>query len=193
MAIYKVVKGRKVELTATEIKSKIKQWQGWTDKQYKSQYNIIRNKLRNYEKFVRESGGQIESQNVQQFLYFESQRAKSPNYTPSIKMRTIQSFSARSTTARTGRRAKERATKIFASGVNSRFAGLINANPMAREIAEKVTNPVARDRALAEFANKLHLKMKQSGEAESKSAIPYGQKIGSTEAIDFDYSAYLGY
>ena len=191
MAIYKVVKGQKVELTASEIKSKIMQWQGWNAQQYKREYNITRNKLRNYERYVRENGGKVEQQSVQQFMYFESQRKNAPDYKPSIKMQTIQKFSARSTSKKVGKRAMQRESKVYASGTSQRFSGLINANAKAREIAEAISNPVLREKALAEYANQLHLKMKADGKAESKSAIPFGQKSGSTESIDFDYAAYL--
>lgn len=191
MAIYKVVKGKKVEMTATEVKSKIKELKGWNDTQYKRQYNILRNRLRNYERFVRESGGTPEKQSVQQLLYFESKRENVAGYTPSIKMQTIKKFSAQSTSKKITKGVKEKMTKVYEGATNQRFAGLIRENAKAREIANAISDPVKRERALSEYANTLHLKMKQSGIAESKSAIPYGQKIGSTESIDFDYSAYL--
>lgn len=193
MAIFKVVKGKKVEMSASEVKSKIMQMKGWSELEYKRQYNLLRNRTRNYEKFSRESGGKEEHQNIQHMIYFEAKREKQKDYTPSIKMQMIKSFSAQSTSKSFSPRTRAKMENAYENAVNRRFAGLISKNEKAREIAEKITNPVARDRALADFANTLHLKMKKSGEAESKSAIPYGQKIGSTESFDFDYSAYLGY
>lgn len=189
--IYKYIKGVKVELSAQAVKREIIKAQGWTEAQYKSEYNIIRNKLRNYEKYMRESGADVQPQSVQQFLYFESKRKLEGSYTPSIKMRAIQSFSAQSTGKKIGTKTRQRMGNIITKATNERFAGLINANPKAREIAESIKDPVLRERALADFANKLHIKIKASGVAESKSAIPFGQKVGSTEPIDFDYSSYL--
>lgn len=193
MAIYKVVKGKKVELTATEIKNKIMQWQGWNAQQYKREYNIIRNKLRNFEQYNREHGINVNAQSPQSFIYFESRKMhiEGANYAPSMKMQLIKSFSARSTSKKVGLKAQATMNFKQEQYVNRRFAGLINANAKAREISLAISDPVKREKALADFANELHLKIKKSGEAESRSAIPFSQKTGSTEDIKFDYSAYL--
>jgi hypothetical protein len=71
------------------------------------------------------------------------------------------------------------------------FAGLIAANPTAAEIAERVTDPVKREQALKLFAAKLHARQDAAGRVQASSAIPFGQAVGSDEALDFEIADYL--
>lgn len=54
-----------------------------------------------------------------------------------------------------------------------------------------ITDPVKRERALIDLATKLHARQDAAGRVQASSAIPFGQAVGSDEAIDFDIESYL--
>ena len=54
-----------------------------------------------------------------------------------------------------------------------------------------ITDPVKRERALIDLATKLHARQDAAGKVQSSSAIPFGQAVGSDEAVDFHIESYL--
>ena len=189
--IYQTRNGVRVALTAREIKSYVMKERGWTSDQYSKEYDKLRNRLRAYEGFQRQSGISVEAQSPASILYFESRarRREGAEYQPSLELQRIKSFLSISS-GKALRRALERRSETFAlrytETTNKVFAGLIAANPTAAEIAERVTDPVKRERALIDLATKLHARQDAAGRVQSSSAIPFGQAVGSDEAIDFD-------
>lgn len=194
--IYQTRNGVRVALTAREIKSYVMKERGWTSDQYSKEYDKLRNRLRAYEGFQRQSGVSVEAQSPASILYFESRARKreGAEYQPSLELQRIKSFPSISSGKALGR-ALERRSESFArrytETTNKVFAGLIAANPAAAEIAERVTDPVKRERALIDLATKLHARQDAAGRVQASSAIPFGQAVGSDEAIDFDIESYL--
>lgn len=194
--IYQTRNGVRVALTAREIKSYVMKERGWTSDQYSKEYDKLRNRLRAYEAFQRQSGVSVESQSPASILYFESRarRREDTEYQPSLELQRIKSFPSISSGKALGR-ALERRSETFArrytETTNKVFAGLIAANPTAAEIAERVTDPVKRERALIDLATKLHAKQDAAGRVQASSAIPFGQAANSDDPIDFDIEAYL--
>ena len=194
--IYQTRNGVRVALTAREIKSYVMKERGWTSDQYSKEYDKLRNRLRAYEAFQRQSGASVEAQSPASILYFESRarRREGTEYQPSLELQRIKSFPSISSGKALGR-ALERRSETFArryrETTDRTFAGLIAANPTAAEIAERVTDPVKRERALIDLANKLHARQDAAGRVQASSAIPFGQAVGSDEAIDFDIESYL--
>lgn len=194
--IYQTRNGVRVALTAREIKSYVMKERGWTSDQYSKEYDKLRNRLRAYEAFQLQSGVSVEAQSPASILYFESRarRREGAEYQPSLELQRIKSFPSISSGKALGR-ALERRNETFASRyaetTNKVFAELIAANPTAAEIAERVTNPVKRERALIDLATKLHARQDAAGRVQASSAIPFGQAVGSDEAIDFDIESYL--
>ena len=194
--IYQTRNGVRVALTAREIKSYVMKERGWTSDQYNKEYDKLRNRLRAYEAFQRQSGVSVEAQSPASILYFESRarRREGAEYQPSLEIQRIKSFPSISSGKALGR-ALERRSETFArrdtETTNKVFAGLIAANPTVAEIAERVTDPVKRERALIDLATKLHAKQDAAGRVQASSAIPFGQAVGSDEAIDFDIESYL--
>lgn len=194
--IYQTRNGVRVALTAREIKSYVMKERGWTSDQYSKEYDKLRNRLRAYEGFQRQSGVSVEVQSPASILYFESRARKreGAEYQPSLELQRIKSFPSISSGKALGR-ALERRSETFArrytETTNKVFARLIAANPTAAEIAERVTDPVKRERALIDLATKLHARQDAAGRVQASSAIPFGQAVGSDEAIDFDIESYL--
>lgn len=194
--IYQTRNGVRVALTAREIKSYVMKERGWTSDQYSKEYDKLRNRLRAYEAFQRQSDISVEAQSPASILYFESRarRREGAQYQSSLELQRIKSFPSISSGKALGR-ALERRSETFArrytETTNKVFAGLIAANPTAAEIAERVTDPVKRERALIDLAAKLHARQDAAGRVQASSAIPFGQAVGSDEAIDFDIESYL--
>ena len=195
---YKTVKGQRVAMTNKEVKSYIMKVNGWTTDQYNKQYDILRNKLRAYESYEKASGRKVSTQSTRDLLFKEAKTKQrmGANYTPSIKMQRIKQFTSVSS-GKAGQRAlqgkvyMERRTRTYNDATYKQFKGLINNNAQARTIYQSIKDPVKREQALADFANKLHVKINEAEEVEEASAIPFGETIGSDESIDFDISLYM--
>lgn len=194
--IYQTRNGVRIALTAREIKSYVMKERGWTSDQYSKEYDKLRNRLRAYEAFQRQSGLSVEAQSPASILYFESRarRREGAEYQTSLELQRIKSFPSISSGKALGKALERRSEtfgRIYTETTNKVFAGLIAANPTAAEIAERVTDPVKRERALIDLANKLHAKQDAAGRVQASSAIPFGQAVGSDDAIDFDIEEYL--
>lgn len=176
-----------------EAKRDIMRANNWTDEQYRKQYDLFKNKLRAYESFRRAHGIDVKTQSPQELLYKQA-RAKlreGADYEPSEKMQQIQSFSAVSITK--GRKLaadlestySKRRTAEYEEYVSNRFEGLVKANAKAAEIVERVTDPVQREQALADYADFLEEQKKTGAIPES------GEAIGSGTSIEFDINPYI--
>lgn len=208
MAIYKRVKIGKdeqgnnlyesVKMTSREVKEEIKKINKWTDEQYNKQYDIFKNKLRAYEAYEAQHG-RVRKQSPVEILYKEAKAKKreGQNYKPSIAMQRIRSFTSVSSgkagkTALQGTRYQERRTKLYEDATLKQFGGFIEKNPQAQEIMEKIKDPVKRELALADLANKIKAKIDEEGKVQENQAIPYGDTFGSTDALDdFNLGDYL--
>lgn len=182
-----------VKLKPKEVKRYIMRANNWTEDQYSKNYDIFKNKLRAYENYTGKA-----RQSPVEVLYKEA-RAKvreGDEYKPSLEMQRIRSFTSVSS-GKAGQKAlqseryRQARGKTFASFTSLRFAGLIKENAKAREIAESIEDPVKREKALAEYANKLHAVVGYSTKNANGEAIPTGEAVGSDLDIDFDYSDYL--
>lgn len=196
--LYKMVKGQRVEMSSREVKAYIMKQNGWTSRQYDKQYDIFKNKLRAYENYERAHGVTSPRQSPTQLLYKEA-KAKAregADYTPSIKIRRIRSFTSVSSgkagqKALQGQRYQARRAQLYEEATSKQFKGLIDNNPKAKEIAERIKDPVKREQALRDYANKIHAKIDEEGKAQENEAIPFGETIGSDDPVDFDIEDYL--
>lgn len=196
--IYKTVNGQRVELKASEVKSYIMKVNGWTSEQYRKQYDIFKNKLRAFEGFERASGKNITAQSPAQVLYFEarSKQRQGAEYSPSLKMQRIRSFTSISSGKALQKALKDekyitRRSVLYENTTYRQFSGLINKNAKAKEIWDSIKDPVKREQALTAYANKLHAKIDEQGRIAEAEAIPFGETLGSLDEVDFDYSNYL--
>lgn len=194
--IYQTRNGVRTALTARDVKAYVMKERGWTSEQYNREYDKLRNRLRAYEAFQSQSGVEVERQSPASLLYFESRarRREGAEYQPSLELQRVKSFpsvSSGKALKSTLERRSETFARRYAETTNRTFAGLIAANPTAAEIAERVTDPVKREQALKALADKLHAKQDAAGRVQASSAIPFGQAVGSDDALDFDIKEYL--
>lgn len=191
--IYKTVNGQKVELSAKEVKNFIMKVNSWTSEEYNKQRFIMKNKLRTYEAFT----GSQQVQSPVAFLYFEAKtkQRQGDNYTPSLKSQRIRGFASYGSAkaiskAQQNQKAMAKMQKQYEATTMKQFKGLIESNPTAKRIWETIQDPVKREKALTDFANKLNLKIKESNEVEKAQAIPFGETFGSSDEFDFNVSRY---
>lgn len=194
--IYQTRNGIRVALTAREVKSYVMKERGWTSEQYNKEYDKLRNRLRAYEAFQRQSGVEVETQSPASLMYFESRARKreGAEYQPTLELQRIKSFpsvSSGKTLRSTLERSHERLERIYSRTTDKAFSRLIEINPTAAEIYETIDDAVRREQALKYFAKLLHAKQDAAGRVQASSAIPFGQAVGSDDAIDFDIEAYL--
>ena len=196
--IYKTENGVLRELTSREVKQFIMKQNNWTSQEYQKKYDIFKNKLRAFENYERAHGATIKRQRPVELLYKQakSMKREGANYQPSIKMQRIQSFTSVSSgvagqRALQGRIYQQRRAQLYTSATNKQFEGLINKNEKAREIANRIEDPVMREKALADYANMLHAKIDEMGRVQEQEAIPFGETIGSDDTFDFDIDKYL--
>ncbi|MCQ2382743.1 MAG: hypothetical protein MJ060_02790 [Clostridia bacterium] len=198
--IFKFQNGKKVELTNRQVKAYIMKVNGLTAEQYKKKYDIFKNKLRAYETFESRKVN-IKKQSPVQILYKQakaiaSAKAKGEKYTPSIKLQRIQQFQSVSS-GKAGKRLLQKESYIekvnaqYTEKTRAQFKGFIRDNPKAQEIFDKITDPVQREKALADYANKLNAKIDEQDKVKSPDTIIAGERIGSDTEIDFDIEAYL--
>ena len=195
---YKYVGGQRVKMTNREVKAYIMKTNKWTTEQYNKKYDILRNKLRSYEAYEKASGRAVKPQSVQSLLFKEAKAKQrlGSDYTPSIKMQRISSFTSVSS-GRAGQRAlqgriyQERRARTYEDATFKQFRGLVENNPQAKFIYDTIKDPVKREKALTDFANKLNAKINEQDEVIESEAIPFGETYGSDDAIDFDIDEYL--
>ena len=196
---YKTVKGQRVTVSPREVKSYIMRVNNWTEAEYNQERYKLKNRLRTYEAYAGVPSAKAQSPTT--LLYFEAKRKAraGAGYTPSAEMQRIKSFSGYGSTraiqrALTSSTARSAMDMQYSQATLSRFGGFIAKNDKAREIAEKIKDPVKREQALRDYANKIHEKIdEQRNEIESSAIpIPSGEVYGSDlEIDDFDYSAYI--
>lgn len=199
---YKTVKGQTITLTDREIKAYIMRVNGWTEQEYNKQRYIMKNKLRTYEAFTGVPASQAQSPtNV---LYFEAHAkadlsSRGTPYQPSPEMQRLRAFSGLGSAsqiqkAMQSKKTRARLEAVYSTYTDKQFAGLIAKNAKAKEIAEKVTDPVKREKALAEYARYIKWQLKHQDDSIASQATPisFGEVVGSdTEFDEFDYSAYI--
>ena len=200
---YQWKNGKKVAMTSKEVKQYIMKQNNWTAETYRKQYDIFKNKLNAYESYQRSRGVAVEHQSTTALLFKEakSKQFYGEDYKPSMKMQQIKSFSAYSITkgrqlaqgeTKSAKRYQEKETAKYEAYVQQRFGGFIESNPTAQKIDAMVKDPVKKEKALSELADKLNAKITDDEVKEAGEAIPVStEHYGSSDEIDIDISKYL--
>ena len=200
---YQWKNGKKVAMTSKEVKQYIMKQNNWTAETYRKQYDIFKNKLNAYESYQRSRGVAVEHQSTTALLFKEAKSKQSygEDYKPSMKMQQIKSFSAYSITkgrqlaqgeTKSAKRYQEKETAKYEAYVQQRFGGFIESNPTAQKIDAMVKDPVKKEKALSELADKLNAKITDDEVKEAGEAIPVStEHYGSSDEIDIDISEYL--
>lgn len=195
--IYKIVDGEQVALKASEVKNFIMKVNNWNADQYQKEYDIFKNKLRTLENF--EGVPKAERESPVELLYKQAKAKKryGADYQPSIKFQRILSTSAYSSSPKRQRQLLknqsyvDRLQKRYRESTNKAFKGLLEKNPVAKEIDEKIKDPVQREKALIDLADKIHARIDEQGVITDLGGIPFGESVGSSDVIDFDLTSYL--
>lgn len=197
MAIYRIRKGEQVKISNAEIKKTIMKAHGFTtSKQYENYYDTMRNKRRAMERFIQAQGAPIDKQSIQELLYREAltMTREGSAYKPSSSMVALKSFSSISTgkagqKITQGKRYQQRMNVVILNEVAYRFGGLIDKNPTAREIFDKLQdNPIKLRQALIDFATRMHAQIDMTSKGE---AIPNGEVVGSDTFSSFNVDMYI--
>lgn len=192
--LTKMKEGQPIPLARGEAKAFIMKVHGFkTDAEYNKYYDISRNKLRAYERYMKSKGSPIQEQSVLEFLYKEARAMKreGANYTPSARMQTIKGFSSISsgkagTKALQGQRYQNRASQLITNETYRKFKGLIDANDKARALYEAlIDEPVKQLQTMIDFATRMHAELG----TDKGEAIFSGEVYGSDsyDTTEFDY------
>lgn len=195
--IYKIVDGEQVALKASEVKNFIMKVNNWNADQYQKEYDLFKNKLRTLENF--EGVPKAERESPVEILYKQAKAKKryGADYQPSINLQRILSTSAYSSSPKRQQQLLknqsyvEKLQKRYRESTNKAFKGLLEKNPVAKEIDEKIKDPVQREKALIVLADKLHARIDEQGIITELGGIPFGESVGSSDGIDFDLTPYL--
>lgn len=196
MAIYRYGK----RITAAQMRETIKSANQWTDEQYRKQYDLFKNKLRFYEEVQRSRGVKgVETQSPQELLYkiAKAKQHYGSEYKPSQEVEQIMSVTAHSISK--GRRvASATKSKAYLNAVsnivNIRFEGFVGFYGKAKEITEKITDPVKQEEALSKLAEHIHEQYPRAGRDKGGGTFAQGETYGSGDSgagDDFDLSPWL--
>ena len=195
--IYKIVDGEQVALKASEVKNFIMKVNNWNADQYQKEYDLFKNKLRTLENF--EGVSKAERESPVELLYKQAKAKKryGSDYQPSLKFQRIISTSAYSSSPKRQRqllknqRYVEKLQKRYEETTFKAFKGLIEKNPTAKEIVDKIKDPVQREKALIDLSDALRARINEQGVVTELGGIPFGETFGSPDAIEFDLTTYL--
>lgn len=184
-----IYKGER-RLSQKEIKSEIKRIRGWSETRYQKELKNVRRGLTRYEN---QFGKTVSEKTPTEFLYTEAksrERYKS-DYVQSQYVKDVRRLGTISK-QRTILTTRGQIKQLKQQSVDTRFNGLIQTNSQAREIAQKIKDPFKREKALSDFANKIHAKIDKAEKVKENQAIPFSsQTYGSDTTIDFDIDKYL--
>lgn len=120
MAIVDIKSGK--TLSAREIKAAVMKAKGWTSEQYQKEYDVLRNKTRNYEQITGAPRGSIK---VNELLYTQtkSQQRYRSSYRPSRQLQAIQAMPSTGTAVVRQKGVSARVLNTQERILKSQFAG----------------------------------------------------------------------
>lgn len=192
MAIYKTIKGEKVQLNARQIKSSILKNTGWSEQEYNKNRYILKNKLRTYEAFQRAAGYEVQEQSPVEILYYQTrqQKKQGSNYKMSAQLAEIYkqtSYGSKAAIqhALSSTKARKRQVAAYNTETYNSFKQFIKASPHAKRLWEGIENPVKRRKALVALADELNYIQKKDREYIKNQAIPFGDVAGSETELNW--------
>lgn len=170
----------KVELSAQEVKNEIMRLRGWSEQEYTRQRKIAQKQIQSYNIYAERAGGERFTKTPTQLLYGETkaQAFYKEEYRASSKIEQVR-LMARTSSKQRGEKAFTIAEQKVKPIIESRFSALIEKNAGARKIAESISDPLKREKALSDYADKMHLKIKE----KSGEPVP-SETFGSDTAMD---------
>lgn len=190
--IFKTVNGKQVEISARQVKAEIMRLRGWSEEEYNRERKQLTKRINTFNALIETGDGIREDRTAVQILYGEAKSRKryGEKYEPSTRTVELRQMAATSGSRR-GQKALEKARQTHELYVTTRFAGLIAKNKGAAKIAEKIKDPVRLEKALARYANDMHIAIDKKQEATSTEAIPWSTDHYGSDTYDVDVTAYL--
>lgn len=192
MAIYKSIKGEKVQLNARQIKATILKNTGWSEQEYNKKRYILKNKLRTYEAFQRAAGYEVQEQSPVEILYYQTrqQKKQGSNYKMSAQLAEIYNQTSYGSKAAiqhalSSTKPRKRQEAAYNAETYKRFNQFIKVNSQANRLWEGIENPVKRRKALEALANELQYNQNKDREYIKNQAIPFGDVIGSETELNW--------
>lgn len=188
---YKMVNGKRVTLTHSEMKSYIMKVNKWSEAEYNRQRYLMKNKLRTYEAFQHVEANKVQS--PVNIMYFQARsiagaRKRGETYEPSNEMKRLQAFAGLGSAkaiqkAMANARTQERWGRQYESTTFEQFGGLLATMEKAKSEYDAIEDPEARKAS----------KLKNMAEAKAnidkitdpvkreKALIAYAEKLKLTE------------
>lgn len=192
MAIYKTIKGEKVQLNARQIKASILKNTGWTEEKYNRQRYILKNKLRTFEAFQKAEGFEVQQQSPVEILYYQTRRQKmqGSNYKMSAQLAEIYkqtSYGSKTAIqhALSSTKTRKRQEAAYNSETYNSFKQFIKTSPQAKTLWDGIENSVKRRKALEALADEFHFVQEKDREYIEKQAIPFGNVTGSETELNW--------
>lgn len=170
--------------TPSEIKKTIMEANGWTTEEYRKNRYIFRNKLKMYEALEKARGHKVEEQSPTELLYriAKAKQHYGSEYKPSQKLQIIESMKTYSI-SKSRKIAQKPQSEAFKRAVGqivqTRFEDFIKFYDVASEIDKKIADPVEKEKALVDFATKLHAEQPRRGKDKGAGGIRQGETYGS--------------
>lgn len=186
------------EITRNQAVQEIAQLRNWSKTRTQKEIARLNYGLRKLRKF--EGEREFNKQSGLQLLYSitKSKKRYGEEYKPTESVKLLYKILPKQRKA-TGekrqatRNIRKQTINLFKQRTQNQFGGFIKANKKAQEIVEKIKDPVKRDKALADLANKIKAKRNEQEKIERESIIPISNEIvgSDTTDIDFDIEDYL--
>lgn len=95
MAVQKRIDGKLTTLSDRQIKAEVQRLTGWTNTEYNKQYDVYRNKVRNYERTIGAEKGSIKANEE----FYRTIRKESDGYPLTPQQEAIKTFTSASTSS----------------------------------------------------------------------------------------------
>ena len=185
------------EITRNMAVQEIAQLRNWSKTRTQKEIARLNYGLRKLRKL--EGERDFNKQSGSQLLYSitKSQKRYGEEYSPSESVRFLYKILPKKRKVVSGKQPAIKTRKytinLYTQRTFNQFEGFIAVNKKAQEIVEKIKDPVKRDKALADLANKIHAKRNEQERVERESIIPISNEIvgSDTTDIDFDIDDYL--
>ena len=185
------------EITRNMAVQEIAQLRNWSKARTQREIKRLNYGLRKLRKL--EGERDFNKQSGLQLLYSitKSQKRYGEEYRPSENVRFLYKILPKKRKVVSGKqpaiKTRKHTINVYRQRTFNQFREFIAANEKAQEIVKKIKDPVKRDKALADLANKIHVKRNEQERIERESIIPISNEIvgSDTTDIDFDIDDYL--
>ena len=185
------------EITRNMAVQEIAQLRNWSKARTQREIKRLNYGLRKLRKL--EGERDFNKQSGLQLLYSitKSKKRYGEEYRPSENVRFLYKILPKKRKVVSGKqpaiKTRKHTINLYRKRTFNQFREFIAANKKAQEIVKKIKDPVKRDKALADLANKIKAKRNEQERVERESIIPISNEIvgSDTTDIDFDIDDYL--